>query len=87
MEKAASSTENGWRKHWRPRLAWAAIASFVVLYDATCPKGETLSEEVYRLRESRLGRFLIDKLMSDVVTHLQGDHNWINDLAALNPKD
>lgn len=77
----------GWRKHWRPRLAWLAIGAFVTLYDATCPKGETLSEECYRQRESKLGRFLIDKLMKDTVEHLQGQENWINKVAQLSPKE
>lgn len=76
----------GWKKHWRPRLAWLAIGAFVTLYDATCPKGETLSEECYRQRESKLGRFLIDKLMKDTVQHLQGQENWINKVAQLSPK-
>lgn len=86
-ETNLTNERHGWREHWRPRLAWIAIGAFVALYDATCPKGETLSEEVYRLRETKLGRFLADKLMSDVVTHLQGEHNWINDIASLNQKN
>lgn len=82
MERDTNSKIN----RWRPRLAWAAIAAFVVAYDALCPKGETLSEEVYRQRETKLGRFLIDRLMDDVVDHLRGEHNWINDVGALSPK-
>lgn len=78
--------KDGWKEHWKPRVAWLAIGAFVVAYDALCPKGETLSEEVYRQRESKLGRFVIDKLMTDVVEHLQGEQNWINDIAKLSPK-
>lgn len=89
MEKNTAASESfvdGWKKYWRPRLAWLAIGAFVTLYDATCPKGLTLSEECYRQRESRLGRFLIDKLMVDTTEHLQGKENWINDIATLSPK-
>lgn len=75
------------RSHWRPKLAWATIGAFVVAYDMLCPKGETLSEEVYRHRETKLGRFLIDKLMRDVVEHLQGEENWINEVGKLSPKE
>lgn len=81
-----SPEKHGWKEHWRPKLAWAAIAAFVVAYDALAPKGDTLSEECYRQRESKLGRFLIDKLMDDVVNHLRGEENWINDVAKLSPK-
>jgi len=87
MERSHNSFIEGWRKHWRPRLAWAAIGAFVVIYDVTSSKGETLSEECYRQRDSKLGRFLIDKLMTDVVEHLQGEENWINDIAKISPKE
>lgn len=86
MSREKQTILDGWKKHWRPRLAWLAIGAFVTIYDATCPKGETLSEEVYRQRESKLGRFIIDKLMLDTTQHLQGQENWINDIAKLNPK-
>lgn len=86
MNNEKQSFLDGWKQHWKSRLAWIAIGAFVTIYDATCPKGETLSEEVYRQRESKLGRFIIDKLMLDTTQHLQGQENWINDIAKLNPK-
>lgn len=80
----------GWKKYWRPRLAWAALAGFVVAYDALCPPGMTLSEEVYRQRRSRFGRAVIDRLMDDVTGHLQQtsdeDEDWIHQIAQSRPK-
>lgn len=42
----------GWRKHWVPRAAIMAIGIIAVGTDYICPNGETISEEVDRLRES-----------------------------------
>jgi len=45
----------------RPRpstLAWGALIGGVALYDAFCPKGETMSEGVDRALETRTGRVL-----------------------------
>lgn len=75
---------------WRPRLAWLALVAGVIAYDAFCPKGETLSEEVYRLREHKLGRFVVDYLIDSVAGHLKQElppeEDWIHQLASLRPK-
>lgn len=79
------------RKHWRPKVAWAMIIGFVIAYDALCPKEDTLSEEVYRMRQNRLGRFVVDKLIDSVAGHLNQsippEEDWIHKIAQISPKN
>lgn len=77
----------GWRKHWRPRLAWLAIGAFVTLYDATCPKGETLSEEAERAMEHPLGKLAVHALVWTTAGHLTRvipeKYDWIHKLVEM----
>lgn len=91
MEPAASSTEkHGWKQHWRSRLAMLAIAGIVVWHDATCKKGDTITEETRRLRGTRLGRYIVPWLVDSVADHLlervSPENDWIHQIASISPK-
>ncbi len=76
---------------WRARMAWAAIAGFVVLYDATCPKGETLSEELSRMRQTKIGNKVVPWLVDSVSDHLlervEPEKDWIHNVGTLFDKE
>lgn len=92
MEQDTSSTSerHGWREHWRSRLAMLAIAGIVIIHDATCKKGDTITEETRRLRGTRLGRYIVPWLVDSVADHLlervDPEEDWIHQVATLSPK-
>jgi len=81
---------HGWREHWRSRLAMIAIAGIVVIHDATCKQGDTITEETRRLRQTKLGRFIVPWLVDSVADHLlervEPENDWIHQVAKLSPK-
>lgn len=81
---------HGWRQHWRSRLAMFAISLIVIGHDATCKKGDTITEETRRLRQTKLGRFVVPWLVDSVADHLlervEPEDDWIHQVASLSPK-
>ena len=52
------------------RRAWGALALSVVVYEIACPKGETLSEGIDRLMETRKGKALAIGAVGLTASHL-----------------
>ena len=78
------------REHLLPKLAWSAIAGFVVLYDTICPKNETLSEQMDRWREDEntapMADFMLDSIYKHLKRSIPEDEDWIHNVAKLSPK-
>lgn len=85
-----SHERQGWDKRRKAQMAIAALAIGVVAFDVLCEKGGTITEETRRLRETRLGRFLVPFLVRSVAAHLleevEPEHDWIHIVASLSPK-
>lgn len=57
-------------RHVPSKLAIGAIIGGVALYEALCPKGELISEEVDRLRETKVGRYVVPIVIGTTALHL-----------------
>ena len=74
-------------EHWQSKAAIAGIIGGVALYEAFCPKGELISEQVDRAMESKLGRIATHALVWSVAGHLTGvipeKYDWLHRMASL----
>lgn len=79
-----------WHKNIAPKLAILAIGLFVAVFDATCKSGNTISEETYRMRRTKIGRFLVPKVIDAVADHLLErrpiEEDPVHTIAQLSPK-
>jgi hypothetical protein len=86
-----TTERHGWREHWRSRLSMLAIAGIVIVHDMTCKKGDTITEETRRLRQTKLGQHVVPWLVDSVADHLlervAPEDDWIHKVAELSPKD
>ena len=57
-------------EHIPSKLAIASIIGGVALYDALCPRGETISEGADRLRETKIGKYLVPLVVATTSMHL-----------------
>jgi hypothetical protein len=65
-----------WNYYAKPELhrlrpstkAWIGLASYVLAYDLTCPKGETLSEAAHRAKERN--RVVTSAVIGTTALHL-----------------
>lgn len=80
-----------WDKRRKAQAAIGAIALGVVLFDANCEKEGTISEETYRLAETKLGRFVVPFVILSTAAHLlraiPEEYDWIHRVAKLSPKN
>lgn len=74
-------------KHLESKLAIGAIIGGVAAYEALCPQGELISEQVDRIMSSKLGRVATHALVWSVAGHLTGvipeRYDWLHQLASL----
>lgn len=51
-------------------IGWLTLAAGIIVYDSTCPKGETLSEQMDRWLAHRSGRFIAWAVGGIVFSHV-----------------
>ena len=79
-----------WDKRRKAQAAIAAIAIGVVAFDVLCEDGGTITEETRRLRDTKLGKYLVPFIIRSVAAHLleevDPEHDWIHQVAKISPK-
>jgi len=80
-----------WRERLAPQATLALIMGIVVVYDLCCKKGNTLSEEIDRLRESpHTGKYThlaLDALYDHLKRNREPEDDPIHRLARYFGKD
>ena len=70
--------------HLPSKAAIAAIVGGVALYDCLCPRGETISEGVDRLMETKLGKAAVYGIVTTTALHLMNampeKYDWLHQL-------
>lgn len=78
-------------EHLAPKVAIAVILGFVAVYDAVCKRGNTISEQVDRWRESDrtsgVTNFVIDSLYKHLKRSVPPEEDPVHWLASLVGKD
>lgn len=59
-------------EHFPSRAAIGGIIAGVSVYEALCPPGEFISDEVDRLRDTKIGRFVVPLVIGATAGHLLG---------------
>ena len=71
--------------HLPSKLAIGLGIAGIVAYESFAPKGELISEQVDRYRETKIGRFVVPLLISTVALHLlraiPPKYDWVHRLA------
>lgn len=85
-----SNEKSNGLEHLPSKIGIAALLGGVALYDAFCPKGETISEGVERTMERPLGRLAVHALVWTTAGHLTrvipDKYDWLHRLASLKDK-
>ena len=70
MKEQLLTTNETKRRMSSATRAWGALALSIVAYEIACPKGETLSEGVDRLMETKSGKALAIGAVGLTAAHL-----------------
>ena len=69
------------------KVAIASIIGGVAIYEALCPDGELISEQVDRIMSSKMGKIAVHTLVWTVAGHLTGvipeKYDWLHRLASM----
>lgn len=57
-------------EHWQSRAAIVGTAVGIGVYEYVCPKDELISEEVDRIRSTKLGRLAVPLVIGVIAGHL-----------------
>lgn len=80
-----------WKKRIGAKLAIAALIAGVVAWDVLSPKGSTISEEIYRMRRTKIGKYVVPWAVTTVAHHLLEqtplEQDWIYQVSHLGSKD